>query len=253
MAVGTVGAEVVDRRLEAYRRDGFVTLPQLADDAEVAWLRAAYDRLFADHASPGTGDYRDIAGRGDDAAPARLPQIVRPEKYLPELVGTAHFARCRAIASAFLDIPEDELDFYGHAILKPPRYGAPTPWHQDEAYMDPRWSRRGLSIWTPLDEATVSSGCLQYLPGLHRGGVLPHHHINHDDRIEGLMTDEVDDTDSVACPLRPGEAVMHDFRAPHYAGPNETDQPRRAYVLVFMSQPVEVTDPEPRPWLHDRS
>ncbi|MDP9796807.1 ectoine hydroxylase-related dioxygenase (phytanoyl-CoA dioxygenase family) [Catenuloplanes nepalensis] len=245
----TLDFEIDEHQIEAYRRDGFLTLPRLADDPEVAWLRGVYDKLFADYAVPETGDYRDIAGRDDAGEPAKLPQIIKPEKYAPELLDSAHFARCRAIASTFLDIPADELDFYGHAILKPPRYGAPTPWHQDEAYMDPKWKWRGLSIWTPLDGATVESGCLQYIPGGHLNPVLPHHHIDHDDRIEGLMTDEVDDSAAVACPLAAGEAVIHDFRAPHYAGPNQTDQPRRAYVLVFMGRPAEVADPEPRPWL----
>ncbi|MDP9863661.1 MULTISPECIES: phytanoyl-CoA dioxygenase family protein [Streptosporangium] len=244
-------SEIDGLRREEFRRDGFTILPRLADADEVAWLRGVYDRLFARHGNTGTADYYDIAGRKDGAEPPRLPQIVHPEKYAPELPESAHFARCRAIASAFLEIPEEELEFYGHAILKPPGYGAPTPWHQDEAYMDPRWARRGLSIWTTLDDATVDSGCLHYAPGLHRGPVLPHHHIDHDDRIRGLMTEEVDETAGVPCPLAPGGAVMHDFRTPHYAGPNRTDQPRRAYVLVFMGPAVEVADPEPRPWLVD--
>ncbi|MFC4013744.1 phytanoyl-CoA dioxygenase family protein [Nonomuraea purpurea] len=234
---------------EEFRRNGFVILPKVADESEVAWLREVYDRLFVQRATPGSENFYDIAGQADREESPLLPQIVRPEKYAPELLESAHFARCRAIASAFLAIPENELEFYGHSILKPPRYGAPTPWHQDEAYMDPRWSRRGLSIWTTLDDATVESGCLHYLPGGHLGPVLPHHHIDNDDRIRGLMTDEVDPAAGVACPLAPGGAVVHDFRTPHYAGPNQTGQPRRAYVLVFMSAPVEVTDPEARPWM----
>ncbi len=122
----TLDFEIDEHQIEAYRRDGFLTLPRLADDPEVAWLRGVYDKLFADYAVPETGDYRDIAGRDDAGEPAKLPQIIKPEKYAPELLDSAHFARCRAIASTFLDIPADELDFYGHAILKPPRYGAPT-------------------------------------------------------------------------------------------------------------------------------
>ncbi|MBB5828992.1 phytanoyl-CoA dioxygenase family protein [Micromonospora carbonacea] len=243
--VGTID----HRDREEFRSRGFAILPQVASESEVAWLRQAYDRLFVRRATPGAEDFYDIAGQRDREGPPLLPQIIKPEKYVPELLDSPHFARCRSIASAFLDMAEEELEFYGHAILKPPRYGAPTPWHQDEAYMDPRWRRRGLSIWTTLDEATVESGCLHYLPGGHRGPVLPHHHIDNDDRIRGLMTDDVDPTSAVACPLAPGGAVVHDFRTPHYAGPNLTDQPRRAYVLVFMSAPAEVADPEPRPWM----
>lgn len=230
----------------AFHGNGFTTLPRLVDDAELDWLRGVYDRLFENYLQAEPGDYYDISGNGSDRA--RLPQIIRPEKYAPELTASGHFARCRAVAARFLDLPEEDLDFYGHAILKPAEHGAPTPWHQDEAYMSPRWRRHGLSIWTTLDEASVDSGCLQFIPGLHRGPVLTHRHIDHDDAVRGLTTDEVDSADAVACPLAPGEASVHGFRTPHYAGPNETGRPRRAYVLVFMGPATEVEDPEPRPW-----
>ncbi|MFI0738283.1 phytanoyl-CoA dioxygenase family protein [Streptomyces sp. NPDC021100] len=250
--MGAVETVIDEELVAAFRDDGFAALPRLVDDAELGWLRGVYDRLFSEHADFATGDYFDIAARQDSDGPARLPQIVRPEKFAPELVESEHFKRCRAIAARLLDVPEDELDFYGHAILKPPNYGAETPWHQDEGYMDPRWHRRGLSVWTTLDEATVESGCLHYLPGGHLGPVLPHRHIDDDDRIRGLVTDAVDPAAGVAVPLAAGEAVVHTLRAPHYAGPNRTGQTRRAYVLVFMGPVEEVADPEPRPWLDAR-
>lgn len=230
-----------------FRRDGFAALPALLDAVELQWMRGVYDRLFERFETTDPGDRHDIAG-GEDAGRPLLPQIVRPEKYAPELMDSRHFERCRAIASHLLEVPEQELDCYGHAILKPPRYGAPTPWHQDEAYADPAWQRRGMSIWTTLDPAVPESGCLHFLPGRHDGPVLPHRHIGHDDRVRGLMTDAVDPADGVAVPLAPGEASAHDFRTPHYAGPNGTDEPRRAYVLVFMGPAVAAERPEPRPW-----
>ncbi len=235
--------------LKDFRESGFLALPRLVGEAELEWLRAVYDRLFENLGSVDPGDYYDIAGekRGRPV----LPQIIRPERYSPELLESDHFGRCRALAAAFLDTPEGELDFYGHAILKPAAYGAETPWHQDEAYMSPLWHRRGLSVWTALDDATVESGCLHFLPGMHEGSVLPHHHIDDDDRIRGLVTDAVDARSAVARPLAPGEASLHDFRTPHYAGPNITASQRRAYVLVFMGPATPVENPVPRPWLNE--
>jgi Phytanoyl-CoA dioxygenase (PhyH) len=231
---------------EAFLENGFSTLPRLVDDSELEWLRNVYDTLFENYRNTDPGDFYDISGDGSGVA--RLPQIVRPEKYAPELTESAHFVRCRALAADFLDVPEADLEFYGHAILKPPRYGAPTPWHQDEAYMSPEWHRDGLSVWTPLDEATAESGCLHFVPGVQHGPVLPHRHIDHDDRVRGLMTDEIAEGAGVACPLQPGAASVHGFRTPHYAGPNGTGQPRRALVWVFMGPATRVADPESRPW-----
>lgn len=235
-----------DEQHEEFLKNGFMTLSTLTDETELKWLCGIYDRLFENYLSVDRGDYYDIAGTG--AEKPTLPQIIKPEKYAPELLGSAHFARCKSIAAQFLEVPEDHLDFYGHAILKPPGYGAPTPWHQDEAYMSPRWRRQGLSIWTALDPATVESGCLHFIPGLHRGPVLPHHHIDHDDRIRGLTTDAVDPSAAVACPIAPGQATVHGLRTPHYAGPNMTGEPRRAYVLVFLGPATEAEVPEDRSW-----
>ena len=72
-------------------------------------------------------------------------------------------------------------------------------------------------------------------PGSHKLDVLPHHPINHDPRIHGL---EVDDPETwasrgVACPVRAGGATLHAAYMLHYAGPNRTVHPRRAYTLTF--------------------
>ena len=137
-------------------------------------------------------------------------------------------------------------------ILKPAEYGAETPWHQDEAYeayMDPTWETRGLSIWMPLDAATVDSGCLHFVPGSHLGGVVTHSHIRQDRSVRGLTTDRVDPAQAVAAPIPAGAATVHNCRTLHYAGPNHTGHPRRAYVLVFKAPSRPVTAPQSRPWL----
>jgi len=232
-----------------YSRDGYMVLPRLSDDAQLQALRAIYDRLFRERGSTEAGDYYDITGRpGDDSEPT-LPQIIRPEKYEPRLLRTAHFQICRAVAGRLIDHAAEQLDFFGHMILKPAGYGAETPWHQDEAYMDPSWENRGLSIWTPLDDASIDSGCLHFVPGSHRGDVVPHYHIGGDRAVRGLATDEVDTTRAVACPIPPGAATVHDCRTLHYAGPNRTVHARRAYVLMFKLPSRRVAAPQPREWL----
>ena len=67
--------------------------------------------------------------------------------------------------------------------------------HQDQAYHDPAMAYKGVNFWMPLDDATVESGCLQFIPGSHKLDVLPHHSINRDPRIHGL---EVDDPEKYA-------------------------------------------------------
>jgi Phytanoyl-CoA dioxygenase (PhyH) len=239
-----------DATVRRYRRDGYLTLPRLLHGSGLDELRAVYDSLFARRRSTDTGDYYDIAGRaGEDGDAPRLPQIIHPEKYEPGLLETAHYRAARALAGRLLDHPAEQLDVFGHMILKPAGYGVETPWHQDEAYMDPAWENRGLSIWTPLDEATMDSGCLHFVPGSHLGEVVPHFHIGHDTAVRGLATETVDPALAVPCPVPAGAATVHDCRTLHYAGPNRTGTPRRAYVLVFKAPARPVANPRPRDWL----
>ena len=37
----------------------------------------------------------------------------------------------------------------------------------------------------------------------------------------------------MACPLPPGGATVHSNRTLHFAGPNTTDEPRRALIMAF--------------------
>ncbi len=58
------------------------------------------------------------------------------------------------------------------------RHGAENAWRQDEAYWNPDVHLQSLSDWMPLDAATVASGCMQFIPGSHKGDVRWHRHID---------------------------------------------------------------------------
>jgi ectoine hydroxylase-related dioxygenase (phytanoyl-CoA dioxygenase family) len=92
-----------------------------------------------------------------------------------------------------------------------------------------------LSIWIPLQEATLENGCMQFVPGTHLQEVLSHHPIGHDPRLVGLEVDEAElrSAGAVACPLPAGGATVHHSRTLHYTGPNRSDGARRAYILAF--------------------
>jgi ectoine hydroxylase-related dioxygenase (phytanoyl-CoA dioxygenase family) len=85
----------------------------------------------------------------------------------------------------------------------------------------------------PLQDVTVESGCMQFVPGSLRQPVLPHHPISNDPRIHGLEVDHLDAAQVVACPIPAGAVTIHHCRTLHYAGPNLSDEPRRAYIQVF--------------------
>lgn len=230
-----------------FRQVGFVRLPTLSDAAELAWLTSVFERLVASRV--GARSFRDLAAPASNDAAPKLPQILKPEVDVPELLDTAAAAGARAWAATLLDTPVADLDYFGHIILKPAHDGVPTPWHQDEAYWDPRWQRRGVTIWMPLRDATLDNGCLQFVPGSHLRGVGPHRHIGGDDDVEGLEVVNVPTENIEPCPLPAGAVSAHHVRTLHYADGNRTEHSRWAYIHVFSTRAEQVDTPTPRPWL----
>ena len=143
---------------------------------ELAWFREMYDAIFV---NPKVLRLH-FDGERDDGTTGVVDQILGPELTVPEIVDTTWYANARQIACALLDIDESEIlpGSGTHIIFKPATAGRDTPWHQDEAYWEqPKVTAHSLSVWTPLDDVTVDSGCMQFLPGSHRSDIVTHRNV----------------------------------------------------------------------------
>ena len=174
---GALEVTLTQEQIDKFHDRGFLRLEAITTAEEVTRLQGVYDRLFEPGALISEKDRLELAGDAD--APPALPQIVNPDHYAPELRETVALRQrpaglppsCSATRSCRRGM---------HAIRKPAKDGAATPWHQDEAYWDPAYEHRGLSIWIPLQPATLENGCMQFVPGSHHLGVQPHQLINPD-------------------------------------------------------------------------
>lgn len=221
-------------QIEAFHRDGFLSVPVLTTPEEVEMMRAAYDRIFSEQAGRETGDQFDLAGTDEDGKEAALPQILSPENYAPELWDT--LARANAL-NIVRQLIGDDVEAQGsHAIFKPAKHGATTPWHQDESYWGADGEYRSMSVWMPLQDVDESNGCMQFIAGSHKMEVLPHQPINNDPRIHGLEISpdaKFDVSNPTICPLLAGGATLHPNRTLHFTAANHSERPRRALIMMF--------------------
>lgn len=226
-------------QIEFFHVNGFLALPQLSSPAEIEMMRSAYDRIFEAKAGRECGDQFDLGGTDEDGKTANLPQILGPEKYAPELWDTLARANALHVCRQLLG---DDIEAQGsHAIFKPAQHGATTPWHQDEAYWNPDFEYRAMSVWLPLQDVDESNGCMQFIPGSHRMEVVPHQHINNDPRIHGLELapeSNADTSHPAICPLPAGGATFHPSRTLHFTAANHSNRPRRALIMMFGAPPV---------------
>jgi Phytanoyl-CoA dioxygenase (PhyH) len=237
------------REIDAFWEEGFLALGRITTDEEIEWLRLVTDALFANRLAGVRGGYFDLARPYDSEGPDQVPQVLQPEKLVPELGETALARNGRALAAALLGADAARLEAWGHMIVKPARFGGELPWHQDEAYWHPGFDYHAVGVWVPLDPATPESGCLSFLPGSHRGDVRAHAHIGGDPSVHGLVALHVDDAAAVSLPVAPGGAAVHHCRTLHRSAPNKSAHVRRACATEYRLAPTRRAVPAERPWL----
>jgi hypothetical protein len=219
-----------------YERDGYLKIDSLTNAADVATIRALLEPLFEKFDSLGQNAV-DLAGPRDPSTPPRQPEINDALKFVPALRKTLAYQRCRDLARGLLGVPVGCI--FDHAIYKPPHNAVATPWHQDAVYIQGAIPR-ALNFWIPLQEATIENGCMWYLPGSHLNGLLPHRVAFERPGGEtgytkgkSFVLEGVDESKAVACPVPVGGVTVHGPLNAHYAGPNTTDDWRRAWILHF--------------------
>jgi ectoine hydroxylase-related dioxygenase (phytanoyl-CoA dioxygenase family) len=106
---------------------------------------------------------------------------------------------------------------------------------------------RAVTIWLTLDEASVESGCMNFIPGSH-DRVVPH---DFEGDSASLFVRDPDLREVEVCPMSAGEASVHNARIVHATGPNTTSYQRRAWSLEYHAPAVERREPDNRPWLSE--
>jgi ectoine hydroxylase-related dioxygenase (phytanoyl-CoA dioxygenase family) len=131
--------------------------------------------------------------------------------------------------------------WHDQLFYKPAKTGGVVAWHQDYSY----WTRTKpiahLTCWCGLDDSTRENGCVQYVPGSHRWGLLPKPALAGDLRgIEDFLNDE--QKKQFANPqfaeVKAGEAIFHHPLTLHGSGENKSNKPRRAFVINAIADGV---------------
>jgi ectoine hydroxylase-related dioxygenase (phytanoyl-CoA dioxygenase family) len=235
-----------DQALDAYARDGFIAVSDLISQQEVIRLRAILSDLHHNRTGYERGQLFDAVGL-DDGREERFPQIIDPRLLAPALLNSEYYRVGLQIARQILGRTariRNDISFF-----KPAKIGSDTPWHQDEAFGNPIYEYRQLTIWLALTPAPAESSCLSFIPGSHKRPVLLHQPVGGDPRIHALeCIGPFDASQAVRCPLTPGSCTIHDHRTLHYAGPNVSQDDRMAYALVFDARPTFRAVPLDFPW-----
>ena len=107
-----------------------------------------------------------------------------------------------------------------------------VPWHQDMGVTledaDPYFI---LTVWLPLTEATVANGCLEILPGTHRGDLVEH--VTRAGTGTEILEEALPEVEPLPLEMAPGSVLLMHKRIPHRSGENSTDNVRWSMDLRY--------------------
>jgi len=238
---------LTDEQLQAVKQQGFLCVPRITSDEEALAIRASLEGLFGKKAGWSEGAYGELASSMDGDEEPNSPQILHPANYAPELHKTECFANALRFAKQILG--ERATLFFDLTILKRAHTGEATPWHQDEAFRDPHFEYRDLTIWVALGDVDENSGCLMFVPESHQAQVLDHQQISgKGESIALKCIAPFDRTRAVKAEIPLGGCTIHFSRTLHCSTPNTSGIPRIVYIMTFSTPPIPAKLPISFPW-----
>ncbi len=125
-------------------------------------------------------------------------------------------------------------------IMKPPGIGGEVTCHQDSTFLhtDPESC---VGFWVALDEATLENGCMEFIPGDHKGPLRRLFRRKPEGGTEMVTLDDAPYPEErrVAAPAAIGDLVIFSGRAPHMSRANRSPHPRMAYTLHMIEAAAE--------------
>ena len=226
--------------VDFFRENGYIRYPEFFCSEEIGGLQEAIDQAVAAK--------RDRIVNSPDGGHVSkeydlvFNQLVNLWTDYPA-VKAYTFHRALAESARRLSECRHVRIYHDHAMVKPPgRDSRATNWHQDAPYwpMDPVSS---LSAWIAVDLVTMENGCLHFVPGSHRFGRQDPIKLAEegDSLVDKMLERGYEVPDPVTVELPAGGVTFHHGCTFHHAGPNQTDQPRRAFAIIYIPDYVTFT------------
>lgn len=208
---------LTDEEIARYNRDGLVIpqyrLPQsFVDEAGVIIKRLVED-------NPDREPYVLSSVEEDAGGPTKIS-------------GNRRFLEMAAY-EPLLDMLEQligpDLILWDCAVIsKPPGANKKIFWHQDSPYLSRIKPLATTTYWISIDGANLENGCMSYVPGSHKDGILKHERQSADlpGFEEKLDESQLDMATAKPVELEPGQFCIFDCHTVHGSGPNLSNKPR---------------------------
>ena len=206
---------------ERFTRDGFV----FPLDAIAPARAAEYRRMFT-----------ALEDRIEAHRIGRRGQVNHVHAVLPFVNEIARNVRILDAVEAL--IGPDILVWDSTFIIKEARSTGFVSWHQDVSYWGLEDVSAVVSAWLALGPVSRANGCMQFVPGSHRHGLVAHSEEYADENIlsRGQVVQAIiAEDDVVHAELKPGQFSLHHGLVMHSSPANRSDGRRWGLVINYVA------------------
>jgi ectoine hydroxylase-related dioxygenase (phytanoyl-CoA dioxygenase family) len=229
---------LTDEQVKSFHENGFLGPIKLLDDRQVDVLRKELASI-ADTDHPGHHLFYEFHSNESN----------NPDTILFHALGAWRITNGfhdvlynpRFLMAAYQLLGEKPVRFWHDQLFcKPPKQGGVVAWHQDYSYWTRTKPMEHLTCWCGLDDSTLENGCVQYIPGSHRWGLLDKPVIAGDMHgIFSYLTDEQKKQfNPVPVETKAGYGIFHHPLTLHGSSENKSNNPRRAFVINVVADGV---------------
>ena len=216
-----------------YLEKGWTVVEEIFDPAEVERIAGIALEVSQELLGSDENYNVDISDDGSQHAPRKIDEPFWMEKAFQEFVLDE-----RLVGAPESLIGREPLLLPDQVFMKPPHFGSAKPYHQDNSYFLCHPADQFITAWIALDDVDEENGCLRYIDGSHKGGILPHELIPGESYNQMPPPEMIDlEKESLAL-VRQGGVVFHHCQTLHTSHRNESDRWRRAYATHWASAEV---------------
>ncbi len=216
--------------IEFYHDQGYLVVPDILSEVEVARLRVACDEMV-EHSREVTA-HTEVYDLEDMHTPARphVRRIKTPDRWHDAFAAMVAHDKIVAVMKDLIG-PNVRFDI-SKLNMKDAGGGAPVEWHQDWAFY-PHTNDDLCAVGIMIDDMTLDNGPLMVVPGSHKGPVYDHHAQG---RFCGAINDpavEPEYRKAVAVTGKAGSISVHHVRILHGSAVNRSGKPRRLLLHQY--------------------
>lgn len=209
---------------------GYLLIEGVIDAAKIERANRAFEEIAARSAGQERPDCLEWEP-ASDGGPRRVRRVYNPvenhEAFRELALCPEVLDRVESLIGPNLQLQHSKLN------AKEARVGSGADWHQDLAYI-PHTNSDLVAVLIHLEDSRVENGCIQVIPGAHKGGILAHSVQN--DVFAGLITDldlRSQVHRAVICEANAGSALFVHCLTPHASSANQSSRSRRLLILQY--------------------